>query len=231
MVIDEEQSDDLGLPLARGPFATIDAAREAIEAARSGPAPRSELAAKVAAHARTRPSRTETEKAARPHHAAAKGSARAPKAPPPPPVVIRPYRPADGDALRALWEGAGFRSLGDDDASLAVFARRNPGLLLVAVEGDRIVGSALGGWDGRRGWIYHVATAESHRRRGIGRDLVRRAEAELAELGAPKVNLVVRDGDDDAAGFWKALGYEPARARQYGRELAADAAEAAGKGT
>ena len=100
----------------------------------------------------------------------------------------------------------------------------------MAVEGDRIVGSALGGWDGRRGWIYHVATAESHRRRGIGRDLVRRAESRLAELGAPKVNLVVRDGDDDAAGFWKALGYEPARARQYGRELAEHAAKAAGKG-
>ncbi len=222
MVIDEEQTDDLGLPLARGPFATLDGARDAIEAARSGPAPRSELAAKVAAHAKTRPAKPpEPDRAAKPGRAAARATAPAPapEPPPPPPVVVRQYRPSDGDALRALWSEAGFRSLSDDDASLAVFARRNPGLLLVAAEGDQIVGSALGGWDGRRGWFYHVATAPSHRRRGIARDLVRQVEARLAELGAAKINLIVQDGSDGAAGFWEALGYEPAPARQYGREL------------
>ncbi len=219
MVIDEEQADDLGLPLTRGPFATLDAARDAIEAARSGPAPRSELAAKVAAHAKTRPAkRAEPDRPAKPGRAHSRATARAP-APSPPPVVTRPYQPADGDALRALWAEAGFRSPGDDDASLATFARRNPGLLLVAAEGDRIVGSALGGWDGRRGWIYHVATARSHRRRGIARDLVRQVETRLGELGAAKVNLIVRDGNDEAAGFWEALGYELSPARQYGREL------------
>src|SRR5688572_31392584 len=39
LLLDGEQTDELGLPLARGPFTTLDAAKAAIGAARSGPAP------------------------------------------------------------------------------------------------------------------------------------------------------------------------------------------------
>ena len=214
VVVDEAETDDLGLPLVRGLFPTLDGARDAIEAARTGPAPTSGLAERVAAHAKTR--LTEVPSAA---GRARRREAEPPPAPEPEPVVVRPYRPSDGEALRALWSAAGFRSLGDDDASLGAFAIRNPGLLLVAVEGKTVVATALGAWDGRRGWIYHVATAASHRRRGIARDLVRQIEERLRDLGAPKVNVIIRDDNADGTAFWEALGYAPAPARQFGREL------------
>jgi ribosomal protein S18 acetylase RimI-like enzyme len=216
VVVDEAEADDLGLPLVRGLFPTLDGARDAIETARTGPAPTSGLAKRVAEHAKRRPA------AAPPASSRARRRAPQPPAAPEPepePVIVRSFRPSDGDGLRALWAAAGFRSLGDDDASLAAFADRNPGLLLVAVEGDSVVASALGGWDGRRGWIYHVATAASHRRRGIASDLVRRIETRLRELGAPKVNVIIRDGNDDGTAFWEALGYAQVPARQFGREL------------
>jgi hypothetical protein len=47
VVVDAEQSDDLGLPLVRGPFASLTAVRAAIEGARSGEVPISPLAARV----------------------------------------------------------------------------------------------------------------------------------------------------------------------------------------
>jgi ribosomal protein S18 acetylase RimI-like enzyme len=135
--------------------------------------------------------------------------------------VIREIRVSDGDELRKLWTSLGFRSLGDDDRSLARMARRNPGLLLVATEGGRIVASALGAFDGRRGWLYHVATAESHRRRGIASKLVAQIERALADLGAPKVNVIVRDESEDGRAFWKARSYEVNPSRQFGKELGA----------
>jgi len=204
MVVDDEQTNELGLALVRGPFGSLDLARAAIEDARTGPAPTSNLATRMAALPKT------TKPAPKPE----------PKKPPePPPVEIRVMRAADGDALRALWKGAGFKSVGDDDRSLARFLERNPRLLLVAAAGDELIGSALGAWDGRRGWIYHVATASTHRRTGVGKRLVREVERRLLDLGAPRVNVMVRDDAPDAPEFWTALGYKAAPTQQYGKDL------------
>ncbi|MEO8273959.1 MAG: GNAT family N-acetyltransferase, partial [Chloroflexota bacterium] len=86
----------------------------------------------------------------------------------------------------------------------------------------RVVGSALGAWDGRRGWIYHVAVAASHRRQGIATRLVDQVESGLRALGCRKVNVMVRPDSDGGAELWAARGYEVSPARQYGRELEPD---------
>jgi ribosomal protein S18 acetylase RimI-like enzyme len=128
-------------------------------------------------------------------------------------------RGVDGEALRALWKACGFRSLGDDDLGLARLARRNPGLVVVAAEAGRVVGSALGAWDGRRGWVYHVAVAESHRRQGIATRLVDQVEAGLRDLGCPEVRVNVGDDNAGARGFWQSRGYETRPTRQLARKL------------
>jgi GNAT superfamily N-acetyltransferase len=219
LVMDAEQSDELGLALARGPFATIDAAREAIGAARTGPAPKSAVRAASKRKAASTPPPAPSNGTAKAPTAAGR---RPPRATPPRPrreVVIREIRTVDGDALRALWREAGFGSLGDDDRSLARLARRNPGLVLVAADGSRVVGSALGAWDGRRGWIYHVVTAPSHRRRGIATKLIDQIETALVSLGCPKANVMIRPDTDGGTEFWTARGYAASSSRQFGKEL------------
>jgi ribosomal protein S18 acetylase RimI-like enzyme len=222
LLLDAEQANELGLPLTRGPFATLDAAREAIAAARTGPAPKGEIVSIVGRPRRT-PAQPPRSAPGEPEEASVKRRTKpaGAKRPEKPMVVFRELRAVDGDQLRKLWAACGFRSLGDDDLSLARLARRNPGLLLVAAEGTQIVGSALGAWDGRRGWIYHVATAESHRRRGIATRLVEQVEAGLKDLGCPKVSVLVRDENDDGREFWQERGYEIG-SRQYARELRQD---------
>lgn len=224
LLLDGEQVDELGLPLARGPFATLEAARAAIVPARTGPAPTSEVAMGRRRPTRATPTREHGTVESGPAEPEATAPAPRPLRRAPAPsskqaVVIRELRAVDGDALRALWADVGFRGLGDDDRSLARLARRNPGLVLVAAQGSRVVGSALGAWDGRRGWIYHVATAPSHRRKGIATRLIDQIEAGLAALGCPKVNVMVRDDSDGGADFWAGRGYETTTARQYGKEL------------
>ena len=212
MTIDAETTDELGLPLVRGPVATLDEARAAVASARDAPPITSMLSAKLkAGAARTAPKAgANAAKAAKPAP---------PKKPREPVIALRDYEARDGDALRLLWREAGFRSVGDDDRSLAAFAARNPGLLIVATADDLVVASALGGWDGRRGWIYHVATAAPFRRKGLATRLVRRLEQRLRAAGAPKVNAIVRDENSGARAFWERLGYEVAPTHQFGREL------------
>jgi ribosomal protein S18 acetylase RimI-like enzyme len=223
MVTDSEHRDELGLPLVRGPYRTLADAKAAIEAIREGPAPASVLAERIAALPKRPPvARGRARLAARPPRRSTIARDEPVEAPDPEPVRIREWRSADGEALRRLWRRVDMLSPwgDDDDHGLAAMAGRNPGLVLVATSGDEIVGSALGAWDGRRGWIYHVATAPEHRRRGIARDLVSRIEAGLGVLGCPKVNVMVLDDNAEGIAFWTAMGYTTLTAHQFGRRLA-----------
>jgi ribosomal protein S18 acetylase RimI-like enzyme len=221
MTVDAEETDDLGLPLVRGPFATLDEARDAIEAARTEPRPASDLASRAAARPRSKPAgaRGRGAQGAAPSRSTGGRGAKTPAKPREPVLALREYESADGDALRALWKAAGFRSDGDDDRSLAAFAKRNPGLLIVATADGAIVASALGAWDGRRGWLYHVATDERFRRQGIATRLVHRLEQRLRTAGAPKVSAIVRDENRSAHEFWEKLGYEAGKSRNLRKEL------------
>ena len=82
-----------------------------------------------------------------------------------------------------------------------------PELLLVGYENGRLVATAMGGWDGHRGWLYQVAVAPEARGRGHGRAIVEVAEARLRELGCAKLNLQVLASNPAAVGFWRKLGY------------------------
>lgn len=89
------------------------------------------------------------------------------------------------------------------DKKLAV----NDGLFFVSLEGLDVVGTVLAGYDGHRGWLYSVAVHPSHRGKGIGEGLVRHAERALFERGCVKINLQIRGGNEQVAGFYEGLGY------------------------
>ena len=82
-----------------------------------------------------------------------------------------------------------------------------------------MVCTALAGYDGFRGWVYHVATAPDHRRRGYGRKMMRAVERELIRLGCPKLNLQVRSDNREVAAFYESLGYAPEERLSMGKIL------------
>jgi len=126
------------------------------------------------------------------------------------PVSIRSFREGDRPQLVQLW-GAVF----PDDPPRNAPARmidgklaHHPELLLVAEVGGLIVGAVIAGFDGVRGWIYHLAVAPAHRRCGIASRLMRAAADGLRGLGCAKINLQVRAANAAAVAFYRALGYE-----------------------
>ena len=86
--------------------------------------------------------------------------------------------------------------------------RVQPELLLVAEDDGSLVGAVMAGFDGTRGWMYHLAVAPERRSQGIGTALMRAAEEGLRELGCPKINLQVRATNDGVIAFYRSLGYE-----------------------
>lgn len=109
VIVDNEQADELGLPLVRGPFGSLAAARESIEAARSEGPKASPLAERIEQARRSEQPTAMTSKRGAAGRAAAGGgpglsgesetrSGRAPKAEPEP----QPAAPPDPRWLREL---------------------------------------------------------------------------------------------------------------------------------
>jgi ribosomal protein S18 acetylase RimI-like enzyme len=129
---------------------------------------------------------------------------------PGPAPTVRAFRPEDYAAARALWlatEGVGL-SPGDSEVEVRAFLERNTGLSLVAHDGDALVAAALCGHDGRRGFIYHLAVAPSHRRRGLGRAIAARCLDALAAAGIRRGQVSVFATNELARAFWARLGGE-----------------------
>jgi ribosomal protein S18 acetylase RimI-like enzyme len=120
--------------------------------------------------------------------------------------VIRAATEADFDPVLELWATARSAAAVTPDTRESL-QRLPPGALLVAVEGDRIVGVLIAAWDGWRGNLYRLAVLPDARRRGVARALVEAGHAHLRAQGARRVTAVVGADEDAALALWRAVGY------------------------
>lgn len=124
------------------------------------------------------------------------------------PYLIRPARADEAGAAVALWRACNLVVPTNDP--LADFHRargRADSDVLLAVEGESLLGSAMVGHDGHRGWIYYLAADPARRGEGIGRALVAAAEDWVRARGIPKIQLLVRRSNAGVMGFYQGQDY------------------------
>lgn len=112
------------------------------------------------------------------------------------------------EAVIALWDRCGLLRPWNDPRRDVALARRTPTarVLIGRIEGQ-VVASAMLGFDGHRGWAYYVAVEPELQGRGYGRLMIEAAEAWFRQIGAPKMQLLVRNGNAEARGFYEKLGF------------------------
>lgn len=103
----------------------------------------------------------------------------------------------------------------DTPGGLATLHLRDPDALILAIDGNHIVGTIIAGWDGWRGHLYRLAVASGRRREGIGRVLMAAAEDRFRILGASRVDAMVLDDNEGAHRIWRACGYR--RQKEWSR--------------
>ncbi|HYT87181.1 MAG TPA: GNAT family N-acetyltransferase [Gemmataceae bacterium] len=143
-------------------------------------------------------------------------------------IEIVPLEPSDYDAVMALWRATEGLTLRDADSrdGLTRYLERNPGLSFVVRAENQIVGAVLGGHDGRRGYLHHLAVAPAYRGKGVGRALAQRVLAALVAGGLTKCHLFVRADNATARAFWAHLGWAERDDLTLMSHTAADAANA-----
>jgi putative acetyltransferase len=122
---------------------------------------------------------------------------------------IKPFNIDRYDEVYALWDrcsGVGLSSADERDR-IAGYLARNPGMSFLALDGPVVVGVVLGGHDGRRGYVHHLAVDDDHRRQGIGRQLVERCLQALEAEGIQKCHLFIFHENEGGIAFWQAQGW------------------------
>ena len=117
----------------------------------------------------------------------------------------------DYDAVLALWKsiGPGVNiSPSDTREEITKKLGRDPDLFLVAEENGKIIGTVLGGYDGRRGLVYHLAVAESYRGNGLGTALMTELESRFKAKGCYKYYLLVTPDNLGVMDFYRRMGWE-----------------------
>jgi ribosomal protein S18 acetylase RimI-like enzyme len=122
---------------------------------------------------------------------------------------IREFRLGDYDRVVELWKESGLiLRPGDERAGVELKLQRDPDLFLVAESDEEMLGVVLGAWDGRRGWVNHLAVRTGYRRSGIGKSLMNELEKRLIMKGALKVNAQIYQSNKESLAFFKSMNYE-----------------------
>lgn len=128
------------------------------------------------------------------------------------------------DAAVRLWQDSGLtRPWNDPEADLLRAAGGGSSCVLAALgNDDALLATAMVGHDGHRGWVYYLAVDAAQRGRGLGRQMMAVCEDWVRSRGIPKIQLMVRETNRAAVGFYEHLGYADSDVVVLGRRLDTD---------
>jgi ribosomal protein S18 acetylase RimI-like enzyme len=137
-------------------------------------------------------------------------------------MEIRAFDTADTEAVVALWHACGLvRPWNDPHKDIARKAKVQPELFLVGELDGTVIATAMGGYEGHRGFVYYMAVSPEQQGKRYGAKLLGELETMLTAMGCPKINLMVRAGNP-VADFYNALGYSLETSACYGKRLIPD---------
>jgi len=138
-------------------------------------------------------------------------------------LQIRPFAEGDEAQVVDLWARCGLlRPWNDPRKDIARKLRVQRDLFLVGVDGDRIAGTVMAGYEGHRGWINYLAVDPDRRRQGFARALMGAAEERLRALGCAKINLQIRQDNSEAISFYRRIGFAEDASVSMGKRLERD---------
>jgi ribosomal protein S18 acetylase RimI-like enzyme len=128
----------------------------------------------------------------------------------------------DYAAARDLWvrsEPGIHLGPSDEPGEIRKKLARDPELFLVAEADGGLIGTVIGGFDGRRGIVYHLAVEPAYRQHGVGTALMDELERRLQALGCIRAYLLIVDGNEEVCHYYETRGWGRIPVMTYGKNL------------
>jgi ribosomal protein S18 acetylase RimI-like enzyme len=124
-------------------------------------------------------------------------------------ITIAEFSMDDYPVVHVLWQrGDLWMRPSDGPEATLLKLTRDPELFLVARDaGGCVVGVVMGGWDGRRAYVYHLAVLPERRRQGIADALMDELEERFRRLGALKAKTQIMVDNELSRAFFGRRGY------------------------
>lgn len=138
-------------------------------------------------------------------------------------MIVRPFDSKDTETVVNLWMVCGLvKPWNDPYLDIERKRRVAPDLFLIGEIDGQLVATAMGGYEGHRGWVNYLAVAPNLQGGGYGRQIMRALERLLIARGCPKINLQVRTSNKEVIAFYEAIGYKQDDVVSMGKRLIID---------
>ena len=138
-------------------------------------------------------------------------------------LLIRPFKEVDEEALVSLWNMCKLSVPWNNPyKDIARKLKVQPELFLMGYLEDKLIASIIAGYDGHRGWINYFAVHPDFQSRGYGKQLMDNVENKLRELGCPKINLQIREGNDKVLSYYQKHGFVEEKRINMGKRIEDD---------
>lgn len=113
------------------------------------------------------------------------------------------------DEVVQLWKKAGI-SVGSSDSKEEIekMLERNPNLFLIGKIKEKIIAVVMGGFDGRRGYVHHLAVDPIHQKKGYGKIMMHDLISEFRRIGVHKIHLFIERQNQAVIDFYSNLGWQ-----------------------
>jgi len=142
-------------------------------------------------------------------------------------INLRPFEVKDTEAVIALWVRVGLTRPWNDPykditRKLEEMAKGGHSWFWIAEKSGTIIAVAMAGYDGHRGSVNYLGVEPSAQNSGVGKQIMQRIEADLTEVGCPKLNLLVRNDNFGVQAFYEHIGYQRDATISLSKRLIAD---------
>ena len=107
-----------------------------------------------------------------------------------------------------IWRESGIGvGSSDKEEEIKKVLDRNPNLFLVGIIDNKVIAVVIGAFDGRRGYVHHLAVSPKYQNKGNGKLLMEELNRRFRNLNVHKVHLFIEKYNEGVINFYKKLGW------------------------